>query len=358
MQIITQLGVITLLIPTILSASHYVLVDKTDEKIAKIKVTTKEEEYPFLAWRFQRIINEIENLTDKFSNVSSNNFHITIQEDEFSSNEIEVHSENFKPSEQLQNKLETLVKSYSKDISFYGISLDGKISFGYNPDLKYSAASSIKAPYSLYCYKQIEEGNATFEEILTYSSDYYSTGTGVMKNSNQQKYTIEELLYNTIHYSDNIAYGMLYNHFGTEGYNKMLEELGCRHLQLTPYSEWGFASPREMALVWQEIYQYKETETGKKFFETLLNAKYNFLKEAPLSYDIAHKSGWSSRGYNDHGIVFAETPYIISIMMPYPKTSDKDQSYFQEIAILCNEIMEEYTDYLENKKSVSVKTYK
>ena len=250
-----------------------------------------------------------------------------------------------------------MVNKYPKNISFYGISLDGKISFGYNPDIKYSCASSIKAPFSLYCYKQIENGNNTFDEIVLYNSNYYSTGTGIIKSSNKKQFTIEELLFNTIYHSDNIAYGMLYDYFGTEGYNKMMDELGCSYLKLGTNSQWGFASPREMVLVWQEIYRYKDTEIGKKFFDTLLDAKYNFLKDSLPDYTIAHKSGWSQRGYNDHGVVFGDTPYIISIMLPNPEDKDNYQAVFKEITILCNEIMNEYNLYLENKQVDRVKIY-
>lgn len=358
MTIITKLGIITVLIPTILSSNNFALADRKEQNTVKIEIEKDEEKTQFFPWRFMSFTDRLSELRNIIINNPQKTFNINIQDDTFVANKVEVHSEEFQPSEELLNKIEYLVQAYPKDVSFYGVSLDGKISFGYNPDTKYSCASSIKAPYSLYCYKQIEEGNATFNETIAYKSDYYSTGTGVIKSNNQTQYTLEELLYNTIHYSDNIAYGMVYERFGIEGYNKMLEELGCTYLQLTPYSEWGFSSPREMALIWQEIYRYKDTETGKKFFDTLLNAQYNFLKDTLPDYDIPHKSGWSERGYNDHGIVFADTPYIISIMMPYPKDNDNDQAYFKEIAILCNEIMNEYNYYLENKKVEPVKTYK
>lgn len=352
MKIITKLGVITLLVPTILASNHFVLVDKSyDNETRNENLDNNKSFFPL---HFLKDIKVEENLQEAYA--YSDDFSINILEDEFLSDQIEIHNDNFKISDELQNRLDKVISAYPKNISFYGISLDGKISFGYNPDTCYSCASSIKAPYALYCYKQIETESVNYNDIVIYNKNDYLSGTGVIKNSKKTQYTIEELLYNTIYYSDNIAYGMLYKYFGVDGYNKMLEELGCSYLQLTPYSKWGFASPREMALVWQEIYNYKDTETGSKFFETLLNAQYNFIKSA-LSYDVAHKSGWSTRGYNDHGIVFADTPYIISVMMPYPNDKDQDQKYFQDIVILCDEIMNEYNNYLKSQNNNFSKTY-
>lgn len=278
-----------------------------------------------------------------------------IKKDVFKKDIVEVHHNEFQPNVEYLNKLEQIIKQYPKDISFYVSSLDNKISFGYNPDQKYSAASSIKAPYALFCYKQIEEGKATLNEQIPYNKKYYSSGSGIIKNNPKKSYTIEELLYNVIYYSDNVAYAMLYERFGVEDYNKMLDEIGCEYLKLTKYSEWGFASPKEMALIWNEIYYYKDTELGSKFFDDLLIAKYDFIKKSLNDYDVAHKSGWSQRGYNDHAIVFSDTPYFISIMIPYPEDNENYQQVFRSIAQICNQIMREYSLSLQNSNKVLVK---
>lgn len=360
MKIMTKLGVITLLVPLVIFNSENmklsievkqpsILNDKISQKIETSFISKKNVNFPIWFheyWNFQKAKLE------KEKNLNKESYKIDIANDSYNLNEFSVHSENFVLSEELQSQFDQIINSRVKDFSFYVISLDKQISFGYNPDDKYSTASSIKAPYSLFCYKQLEKGVANLEDIKTYTSDFYSDGSGIMQYNDKTNYTIKELLYNTIHYSDNIGYAMLYNHFGVDTYNDMIDSLGCSYLKLTPYSEWGFASPKEMALVWQEIYNYKDTEYGKLFFDDLLNAKYNFLKNTLPDYQIAHKSGFSMRGYNDHGIVLDNaTPYIISIMFPYPEDNDRHEIIFKQIVKLCNDVINEYNDYLQKNDS-------
>lgn len=350
MKIITRLGVITLLVPVFTSCGKNLkLSNENLEKepyiIEKPFITGKEIENHWLSYKLQEF-------SDIKVDDEQNKYQIDIVNDSYNVNEFAVHSENFVLSDELQKKIEKVINSRVKDFSFYVISIDKQISFGYNPDQKYSTASSIKAPYSLFCYKQIENGVSSLDTIKEYNNSFYSDGSGIMQYSDKTSYTIRELLYNTIYYSDNIGYGMLYDHFGVDGYNDMLESLGCNYLKLTPYSKWGFASPREMVLVWQEIYNYKDTEYGRIFFDDLLNAKYNFIKNSLPNKDIAHKSGYSIRGYNDHGIVFDTiTPYIISIMLPYPDETDNHKEVLSKIVKLSDKVIEEYNIYLENNKA-------
>lgn len=353
MKIVTKLGVITLLVPMItfnnckLQAS---LISKevNDDNISIEFSSLKDIHYP--NWFNSSLKISIDNVDlREFNKFRQKEY---ILHDTFIQDIFEVHSTDFMISPTLKDEFDAVINSSIKGFSFYVTSIDKKISFGYNPDQKYSCASSIKGPYSLFCYKQLEKGVSSLDEVINYGNEFYSTGTGIMQNVSQKSYTIRDILYNTIHYSDNIGYGMLYNHFGVEEYNLMIESLGCNYLKLTPYSKWGFASPREMVLVWQEIYNYKDTEYGRIFFDDLSNAKYNFIKNSLPNKDIAHKSGYSIRGYNDHGIVFDTiTPYIISIMLPYPDETDNHKEVLSKIVKLSDKVIEEYNIYLENNKA-------
>lgn len=353
MKITTKLGVITLLVPVIAFNNcklHASLtnINSSDSNVNIEFTSLNDICYP--SWFNSSLkINITDSDLKKFNRLKQKQY---ILNDIFAQNKFEVHSENFVVSSNLEKEINEVINSSTKVFSFYVTSIDKKISFGYNPDQKYSCASSIKAPYSLFCYKQIEKGVSSLDEVKNYTNNFYSTGTGIMQNEQQKCYTIRDILYNTIHYSDNIGYGMLYDYFGVEEYNLMVASLGCDYLKLTPYSKWGFASPREMVLVWQEIYNYKDTEYGRIFFDDLLNAKYNFIKNSLPDKDIAHKSGYSIRGYNDHGIVFDDvTPYIISVMLPYPDETDNHKQLLDKTVKLSDKVIEEYNIYLENNKT-------
>lgn len=360
MKIVTKLGVITLLVPlTTLGCKEATLVtDNTDviTTVIEEKQITSESQNEFSTEEQldvekdtvehfeQEEVIELEQIKEEYK--------INVLEDVYNLNEFAVHSEGFVPSGELTSKMNYIINNRIKDFSFYVISLDQKISFGFNPGQKHSCASSIKAPFSLFCYKQLANGVGSLDEIKKYNSSFYCGGSGIIQYSNKTDYTIRELLYNTIHYSDNIAYGMIFDRFGSEGYNEMIESLGCTELKLTT-SPWGSTTPKEMALVWQEIYRYKDTEYGKIFFDDLINAEFNFIKNTLSDYTIAHKSGYNSGNYNDHGIVFDdEVPYVISIMIPNPNSYDNHAYLMSQIASLSNEIIGEYKVYLEKDKSV------
>jgi hypothetical protein len=63
---------------------------------------------------------------------------------------------------------------------------------------------------------------------------------------------------------------MVHDRFYGDGdrYNEFLKELGCTQLYLNYGAKWGYINARSMALIWQEIYKYKDqTENGKLLFD-------------------------------------------------------------------------------------------
>lgn len=257
----------------------------------------------------------------------------------------------YQPSEELINKINYLNNNYYKDSGFYLVSLDGAISMGYNIDSSFAAASAVKGPYALYCYKEIDNGNGSLDELKTYESRFYVEGSGVIMNSKfGTNYSLEKILFETINCSDNIGYYMLQDRFPTSGYDAMLESFGCESMQLKG-SQWGKINPREMLKIWNHIYEYKEqSELGSKFFDTLLNAKFNFIKNAIPDYEVAHKSGFNPHGRHDAGIVFGPTPYLITVMTDGNGSSD-DINYMKNIVQTLDKVMVEYNNYKLNSES-------
>lgn len=254
----------------------------------------------------------------------------------------------FNPSEDLLDRFDSTINAYPKVNGFYVETIDGDFSFGYNEDVTIFAASSVKALYSLYCHKEIKKGNASFDEMLTYEERFRRGGSGIMKNKATigEKYSIRYLLHECIDTSDNIAFMMLQDRFGKEGYNQMISELGCEKSILAPGRQWIDSSPRELVTVWREIHNFNENDEEKNFYNDLDNAQYNILDEV-VSDNTLHKSGWATDSYHEVGIVYGDKPYIISVMTK----SDGyqiDQKYVIDIIALCDELVNEYAK--ENSK--------
>ena len=105
-----------------------------------------------------------------------------------------------------------------------------------------------------------------------------------------------------------------------------------------------------MALIWQEIYKYKdETPNGKYLFELLTNAEYNYIREGMEKYESAHKSGWTPRETHDSGIVFAQDDYIV-VILNNNNGNYTAKSQLIKLSGCIEKVIDEYTLYIENTK--------
>jgi beta-lactamase class A len=273
---------------------------------------------------------------------------IDILTDAFTLNKLTVNHEDFTISDDVSETIEALIANYGRRFAFYVVSLDKSISIGYNPDEVFHTASTIKAPFALFCFKQIAAGHHSLDETKVYESRFRRGGSGVLQHRTAGGvYTVEELLYFAMHYSDNVAYYMLLEHFGKDGYNSMLTELGCKNQFLVGGRNWSETTPRDALIVWNEKYEFsKQYAEGQIFMDLLINAGHNLLKDALPNYRSAHKSGWSDIGYHDTGIVFGEFPYFIAIMTNSPG-SGSDQVFVRRMIQALDRVIKEYKLFLD-----------
>ena len=275
---------------------------------------------------------------------------IDISSIELSNTGVSTYNTDFEISEELEHEINSYIKGFGASCSFVAINLKDGMTFGYNIDATYKTASTIKAPFSLYGFKEMDKGNGSLEELKLYEERFRRDGSGILKNQKSGTYySLEDLFYYTINYSDNVAYYMVHDRFYNEGYNEFLKELGCNNLYLYG-GQWGLIDARSMALVWREIYKYKdETENGKHLFELFTNAEYNYIKQGMTNYDSAHKSGWTPNQTHDSGIVFADDDYIV-ITLNNSGGNYSAKSHLLKISGCIEKVIDEYTLYKEVKK--------
>lgn len=279
---------------------------------------------------------------------------VNIVSKKYKSNTITVTDSDFKISEELTNKIYDTIKSYGKKNSFYMVSLDDGMSVGYNVDSVYETASSIKAPYAFYLYKEIAAGNIDRNHLITYKEKHENKGTGSVKNNEfGTQLTVEKLIYHSLHESDNVAHIMLHDEFGVKGYNKMLKSLGTKQLYLSSSNPWGFTSPRSAALLWQDIYNFSITnEEGIEFLNILSNVMYNYYDEVVPEIPSASKAGFASKSVVVTGIIFDEHPYIAISVANTGGTISTNKQVIKLIEHM-DQIMTEYENYLNTKEKTS-----
>lgn len=274
-----------------------------------------------------------------------------IRDDTYEKNVITVNNSDYsipvELSDKIYNTLAIYQKKYGINAAFNVISLKDYTTIGYNADENFPVASTVKGPYALYCYKEIQKGNVSLDDILTYESRFWEVGSGILKNSKVgTKYTFRDVLHYTLNISDNSGYYMAIDHCGgSKGYNNMLNELGC---QATSY-KWGTFTPHDLSVIWNEIYNFSFTcEEGEFLLQELLNAKYNFIKDA-LGYEkIAHKSGFNAKSYDDAAIVFKNdkvNDYVVVIMTKATYSYSINGKFLAELAKEIDAIMQDLTIY-------------
>lgn len=273
---------------------------------------------------------------------------VDIRSKQYDNNVISIRDTNFKISDDLLNELYDIVNNYGAASSFYIVSLNDGMSIGYNVDRQFETASSIKAPYALYVYREIANGNIDPDRKIIYEPKYYNSGTGVVKESEfGTPFTIRQLVYHSINDSDNVAHTMLHYNFGVNGYNQMLKNLGTEQLYLSASNPWGFTSSRSAALIWQDVYNFSlESEEGITLMNIFCNAKYNYFKEIMPDIPSASKTGFARRDALETGIVFDENPYI-AIAIANKGGNYGSYTQLLKLIIGMNDIMNEYNEYLK-----------
>lgn len=244
------------------------------------------------------------------------------------------------------SKIENLIKSYSKEMSFKVISIDGSYGLSYNSDKTYFAASSIKAPYLLYCHKEIDKGNGTLDEKMKYLSSYYKEGSGIINQSpNGKEYTLGEIMRLVVWCSDNSGYYMCTNRWGIEGYNSYVSSIGCEALKLSKWYIWvDKATTHDLVAVWKNIYEYMESDAplAKHMYDICTDYKYNPLENALPGTTIAQKYGTCTNHnvFCDGAIIYGKkNTYILAFFLNSANDSE-DKQFVTNLVKKLNSIMD------------------
>ncbi len=198
----------------------------------------------------------------------------------------------------------------------------------YNENQNIFTASTIKAPTDIYIYEMASKGDISLDEELVYTGNYYSTGSGVLKNKEfNTKYDIRTLLNYSIEHSDNAAHNMLIDRYGRENMLNFWKEKGINAI-FTANNNWGVTNAHDAVIYMSELYNFyiDNKEYGEEAMNNFLIANPKFIK-GKNNYQVANKSGWSGTAIHDVSIVFANNPYIVVALSNLGET-DYYPNYF------------------------------
>ncbi|MBO4228783.1 MAG: serine hydrolase [Clostridia bacterium] len=230
------------------------------------------------------------------------------------------------------DELRLLLESYPYRITLLAYSTDGKRALSYRKKDTYHSACTIKAAYLLYVCTVLDSGEESGETELEYGERHYYEGSGRVRFSEPgTRFTIEYLIRQVLSISDNSAYRMLLEHFGVDGYNRMLWDIGASSYYLAPDTMFsGKASPVELLRIWNAVYEYlgSDAEHAPLYRSSCTDTDHAYGAMTLTDYSYSHKSGENLYRFpttNDAGIVWAETPYLYCMFTDTAYTEEKQE---------------------------------
>ncbi len=255
----------------------------------------------------------------------------------------------------LMQQLNDIMYPYMDTVSFTYENLETGTIISFNADKRYNSCSTIKAPY---CKMLLDSGIELDEEFVMTSSSVNSYSGRIDNMPIGTKFSVEYLIYRTIVFSDNTAYNMLYENCGWYAFNDMTTALGLP-TKLGSGFNYRKVSSNEMTVYFKDIYNFCETSEGAYLRELLTNCDYNRQVGYALpQYEVAQKYGCqtSTRDLHDCAIVYAESPFVLTIFSDLDPDSDQSLSIFWQISQIIDQINTQQTKPEETTTTTTTTT--
>jgi beta-lactamase class A len=240
----------------------------------------------------------------------------------------------------LQQKVEQLINGFQGEFGVYIKSLKtGKV-VQLNADSVFPTASMVKVPILLGIIDKIQKGELSYHQKFIYKDSLLYEGEDILGSfKNNETIELSKLMMLMLTTSDNTASLWLQSIAGTgTRINQLLDSLGyvfTRVNSRTPGREtnrsvygWGQTSPKEMAVLFEQIYARKICNaTSCTMMMRLLSRNYwdeEALSQIPPTVQVFSKNGAVNASRSEVLLVNApHHPYVFCIITK----NNKDQSW-------------------------------
>lgn len=214
------------------------------------------------------------------------------------------------------------------DSGMYFRDLEDGPHFGVNEYASFAAASLFKLPVVIQYLYLAEQDAGILQERLVVPAGmdfYYDIHVPPQRVVAGQSYTVDELLFRTMAYSDNVAFLMLRQRLIDRHGSDFLLQESYRQLGLVPELSDGNAVITVMrySSLFKLIYSaaFLDSRMSEKLVKMMLSTTYDegLVKGVPAGVGVAHKFGIWGRGdavqLHDCGIVYYPgNPYALCVM--------------------------------------------
>jgi beta-lactamase class A len=236
--------------------------------------------------------------------------------------------------------------------------------FAVNADEVFPTASIIKIPILLEFYKQAEAGVLNASEVHSICNSVKVGGSGVLQFlSDKTQLTLDDWAKLMINLSDNTATNYLIDIVGMDNVNNLLEQLGFKNTKLLrkmqakdidPEVQENLTTPREFSQLMKKIMNHEglSAHVCEKTIEILKLYKDGIIRDALSDdYTVADKRGWMDAVQCDSGIVYADKPYIVTVMAKHIPEWDRKGA---ETRDALEQAVAEIHDYYKNVATCTI----
>ncbi len=230
----------------------------------------------------------------------------------------------FSTIEPLREEMKRIAAIYEKRgnrIGVYFEFLNTGANISINQDERFWPASLSKIPTIFAVIKKIEDGEWKLgNELVLFTQDQDERFGDLYKKTPGTRFTIEELIKETLINSDNTTHNILVRNLSSTDYTDVISALGMENLFDKNYD----ITAKEYSRIFRALYtaSYLNRENSQKILKWLSQTNPNFNEflgaGVPLEVLFSHKIGEQSREvvFLDSGIVYVPNrPYLITVMV-------------------------------------------
>ena len=211
---------------------------------------------------------------------------------------------------EIKKYLESRIGTYG----FFFEDLKSGFIYGYNENVKITAAGCMKLPIAVSLIKAVENKKIDFLDKISISVEDKVYGTGIIHEFNEREYTVFELLVAMLIQSDNTAANKIINMITMEEINNNLKEMGLNNTILNRRTTderkdedniENITSAFDLAIIWKHLYNktYLNDENSQMLIDILtrqqIKNKLALYIPDDLKYEISSKTGDKNGVEND-----------------------------------------------------------
>ena len=249
----------------------------------------------------------------------------------------------------LQQDIEALAEPYGGSVSVYAVALDPQTfdtldgEAAVAPDERRVAASIIKLPILACALEAIAVGTLSLDEQITVTQQDIVGGSGnIQSRGAGVSYSVDELLRAMIAQSDNVAANLVIGRLGMDAVNETCASLGLTQTVLArlmmdadaqAHGRENYTSARDAATVLERlaagaIATPELCERARGYLLAQEDVR-GIVEGVPGDVSVAHKTGSLANAPHDAAIVYAELPYVLTVL-----TQDLERE--QALALECD----------------------